>query len=78
MRRVTSLTRVFGLVIASLIAGAIGRAQAADDPFDSLVVQRPAQPELAPNLALPSLEGKTVQLADFRGKVLLLGFFTTA
>ncbi len=29
-------------------------------------------------LALPNLEGNTVHLQDFRGKVVLLGFFTTA
>ena len=78
IRRVTSLTRVFGLVMASLIVGAIGLAQAAEDPFDSLAVQRLAQRSPAPDLALPSLEGKTVYLKDFRGKVVLLGFFTTA
>jgi cytochrome oxidase Cu insertion factor (SCO1/SenC/PrrC family) len=78
IRRVTSLTRVFGLVMASVIVGAIGLAQAAEDPFDSLAVQRLAQRAPAPDLALPSLEGKTVHLKDFRGKVVLLGFFTTA
>ena len=78
IRRVTSLTRVFGLVMASVIVGAIGLAQAAEDPFDSLAVQRLAQQAPAPDLAPPSLEGKTVHLKDFRGKVVLLGFFTTA
>jgi cytochrome oxidase Cu insertion factor (SCO1/SenC/PrrC family) len=77
MRRVTSMTWVFGLVIASVIIGAKGLAQAAEDPFDSLAVQRPAQPAPAPDLALPSLEGGMVNLKDFRGKVVLLGFFTT-
>jgi cytochrome oxidase Cu insertion factor (SCO1/SenC/PrrC family) len=78
IHRVTSLPRVFGLAMAAWLVGAMGLAQAAEDPFDSMAVQRPAQPELAPDLALPSLEGKTVQLEDFRGKVVLLGFFTTA
>jgi cytochrome oxidase Cu insertion factor (SCO1/SenC/PrrC family) len=78
IRRVTLMTWVFGLVIASVIIGAKGLAQAAEDPFDSLAVQRPAQRAPAPDLALPSLEGGMVNLKDFRGKVILLGFFTTA
>ena len=77
IRRVTPMTWVFGLVIASVIIGARGLAQAAEDPFDSLAVQRLAQQAPAPNLALPSLKGKTIHLKDFRGKVVLLGFFTT-
>ncbi len=78
IRRVTPIIWVCGLVIASVIIGARGLAQAAEDPFDSLAVQRLAQRAPAPDLALPSLEGKTVHLKDFRGKVVLLGFFTTA
>ena len=78
VRRVTSLTWVFGLVMVSLIIGARGLAQAAEDPFESLAVQRLAQLEPAPALALTNLEGNTVHLEDFRGKVVLLGFFTTA
>jgi cytochrome oxidase Cu insertion factor (SCO1/SenC/PrrC family) len=77
IRRVTSLAGVFGLVIASVIIGARGLAQAAEDPFDSLAVQRLAQRAPAPDLALPSLEGKTIHLKDFRDEVVLLGFFTT-
>jgi cytochrome oxidase Cu insertion factor (SCO1/SenC/PrrC family) len=72
------LTWVFGLVMVSLIIGARGLAQAAEDPFESLAVQRLAQLEPAPALALTNLEGNTVHLEDFRGKVVLLGFFTTA
>jgi peroxiredoxin len=43
-----------------------------------MAVQRPAQLEPAPALALTNLEGNTVHLQDFQGKVVLLGFFTTA
>ena len=77
IRRLTPMTWVFGLVIASVIIGARGLAPAAEDPFDSLSVQRLAQPAPAPDLALPALEGETAHLRDFRGKVVLLGFFTT-
>jgi hypothetical protein len=71
------MTWVFGLVIASVIIGARGLAQTSEDPFNSLAVQHPAQQAPAPDLALLSLERKTIHLKDFRGKVVLLGFFTT-
>jgi len=58
MRRARSLTRVVGLVMAAWLVGTIGLAPAAEDPFDSLAIQRPAQPEPAPDLALPSLAGR--------------------
>jgi cytochrome oxidase Cu insertion factor (SCO1/SenC/PrrC family) len=77
IRRVTYLTWVFGLVMAFLIIGAIRPAQAAEDLFASMAVQRPAQLEPAPALALPNPEGNTVHLQDSRGKVVLLGFFST-
>jgi hypothetical protein len=72
------LTWIAGLMIAPLMIAAMGPAQVAEDPFVSMAVQRPAQLEPAPDLALPSLEGETVRLKDFRGKAVLLGFFTTA
>jgi hypothetical protein len=64
--------------IAGLMIAAMAPAQAAEDAFVSMAVQRPAQPGPAPDLALPSLEGETVRLKDFRGKAVLLGFFTAA
>jgi hypothetical protein len=72
------LTWILGLINALVLIGTIRPAQAAEDLFAGMVVQRPAQLEPAPALALPTLEGNTVHLQDFRGKVVLLGFFTTA
>ena len=40
-------------------------------------VQPYEPPKPAPAFALPDLEGKTVRLEDFRGKVLLLFFWAT-
>ncbi len=73
-------TWIWGLISALVLIGTIGPAQAAEaeDLFASMAVQRPAQPEPAPVLALPNLEGNTVHFQDFRGRVVLLGFFTTA
>jgi thiol-disulfide isomerase/thioredoxin len=35
------------------------------------------QGQLAPDFALPSLEGRTLKLSDFRGKAVLLNFWAT-
>jgi len=48
----------------------------AADPFESLSAIR-MQPKAAPAFSLPQIDGKTVSLSDFRGKVVLLGFFQT-
>ena len=77
-RQVVCLAWVVGLLSVPLMLGSIGSVQAAEDPFASMTVQRPSQPGAAPDLALPTLEGTTVNLKDFRGKVVLLGFFTSA
>jgi hypothetical protein len=72
------VTWTLGLINALVLIGTIMPAQAVEDLFASMAVQRLAQLDPAPALALPSLEGNTVHLQDFREKVVLLGFFTTA
>ena len=69
IRRVT-------LVVATLALLTAGRAGAAPD-FASLQVQPYQPPKPAPAFALPSLDGRTVRLEDFRGKVVLLFFWAT-
>ncbi|MBI4561546.1 MAG: hypothetical protein HY724_05830 [Candidatus Rokubacteria bacterium] len=64
-------------VSAVLTLGSTAPAAAAEDPFAALGVQRVVTPRAAPDLALPSLDGGTIGLKDFRGRVVLLGFFTT-
>jgi hypothetical protein len=76
--RAARATWILGLISALVLIGTIGPAQAAEDLFASMAIQRPAQLDPAPILALPNLKGNTVHLQDFRGKVVLLGFFTTA
>ena len=69
IRRVTLVVATLALLIA-------GRAGAAPD-FASLQVQSYQPPKPAPAFALPSLDGRTVRLEDFRGKVVLLFFWAT-
>lgn len=78
IRRGTVWTWTVGLLLAPLTLGLSGPAQGAEDPFVTLAIQRPANPGLAPDLTLASLEGDTVRLQDFRGKMVLLGFFSTS
>lgn len=65
------------LVITALRVSFSEPALGTEEIFAALGVQRPANPSPAPDLELASLEGRTVHIKDFRGKVVLLGFFTT-
>ncbi len=55
----------------------VGGAGAAGPDFASLQVQPYQPPKPAPAFALPSIDGRTVRLEDFRGKVVLLFFWAT-
>lgn len=67
---------VVGLT-AAVLALAVAGARAATPDFASMQVvpYEPRKP--APSFALPDLDGKTVRLEDFRGKVLMLVFWTS-
>lgn len=52
-------------------------AGGAKDPFEAMAVQRPAAPSPAPELVFTALDGREARLSDLRGKVIVLGFFTT-
>jgi cytochrome oxidase Cu insertion factor (SCO1/SenC/PrrC family) len=69
IRRVT-------LVVGTRAQHTPGSAGAAPD-FASLKVQPYQPPKPAPAFSLPSLDGRTVRLEDFRGKVVLLFFWAT-
>jgi len=50
---------------------------ACGDTFSDFGVIRPKEGKTAPSFSLKDLEGRTVSLEDFRGKVVLLSFWAT-
>jgi cytochrome c biogenesis protein CcmG/thiol:disulfide interchange protein DsbE len=76
MTRPASLALLAAIVMAAVAAPAA--APGADGPdFEALGLQRYAPPKPAPAFELPALDGRPVRLADLRGKVVLLFFWTT-
>ena len=55
----------------------VTEAEAAGPDFAAMQVQPYEPPKPAPALSLPDLQGKTVTLANLRGKVVLLFFWAT-
>ena len=64
---------IIGLALALLTVGGAGAAP----DLASFQVQPYEPPKPAPTFSLPSIDGRTVRLEDFRGKVVLLFFWAT-
>jgi len=66
------------LALGTWLLLAAGSASGAGDPFTALSVQVIPEPAPSPTLSLPDLTGRVVAIPEeFRGMVVLLGFFTT-
>jgi peroxiredoxin len=70
------ILRGIGLSILLLLAWA-PPADAATDALQTLGLQSPNEPVAAPLFGLPDLDGKKIQLKDFRGRLVFLNFFAT-
>lgn len=64
------------LAFGCLLSG--GAAEAADSDYLRAMGVVPFDDDVeAPNFMLPTPDGKTLQLRDFKGKVILLNFWAT-
>jgi len=52
-------------------------ARAANDAFAAMRVDPVVPPRPAANLVLQAIDGAPIRLADFKGKVLIVGFLMT-
>lgn len=58
--------------------GAVAPGDGAADPLEALGAERPLEVKPSVALALPGLDGKVVRLPEeFKGKVVVLSFFST-
>lgn len=68
--RLVAIVGVFGLAFASTFA-------ASEDPFKALELIKPKKIQAAKAFVVPTPDGKSLRLADYKGKVVFLNFWAT-
>jgi cytochrome oxidase Cu insertion factor (SCO1/SenC/PrrC family) len=67
--------------IPDIVAGTLSAVVSSQDEvrrlLETLRMEIPARPLVAPSFALPGLDGTQVRLADLQGRVVMLYFWTT-
>jgi cytochrome oxidase Cu insertion factor (SCO1/SenC/PrrC family) len=64
-------------LLALALCAASPAVRAAGPDYAGMTVQPFDPPKAAPGFSLPTLDGKTVRLEDFKGKVVMLVFWTS-
>jgi hypothetical protein len=78
MKSKTRAVGLIGILMFFWLAGSVPQAQAVDPAlFSAMNLVRLTENAEFPDVRLPNLEGQVVPLRSFRGKVLLLNFWTT-
>lgn len=70
------LRSITGVLLLSWTVIFASQAAASSDPYEALSVLR-VEKTPAPDFSLPSVDGETISLSDYRGKAVLVGFFKT-
>lgn len=74
LREVRVLVAMIAVVGAVMLPVRGRAASAADDAFAAMRVERVVPPRSIADLMLQATDGKPIRLADFKGKVVVIGF----
>ena len=72
-----TLTAAVAILLVGITAGALRPVHAQPDPFGPMTALRVTPPVSAPDVRFKTLDGRPAGLEAFRGRPVLLTFFTT-
>jgi peroxiredoxin len=77
-RRGLAPLALLGIALLGVALGvAVLTAAASEDPFRAMALLRPPRPQPARAFTVPTLDGGSLRLADYRGRVVVLNFWAT-